>query len=171
MPVAVKLVTAAQMFKRNEAMLAKAIDGLSGEQWQVRPGGSGNSALWIVGHIAWARSRSLKLLGVDWSAPWMNQFERGSRDEAGLQRPSHVEIVAAFKDLSQRLSSALEAASDAALSAPAPEPSPSLDGTIGGMVSFLALHEAYHIGQIAYLRSLVGLEKGTETKDRKANQA
>lgn len=32
------------------------------------------------------------------------------------------------------------------------------DPTILGGVAFLAQHESYHVGQIAYLRRLVGLE-------------
>lgn len=69
MPVAPEFVTTAHIYKRNEAMLAKAVDGLSAGQWTCRPQESSNCALWILGHIVWARSRALKLLGVSWSAP------------------------------------------------------------------------------------------------------
>jgi uncharacterized damage-inducible protein DinB len=42
------------------------------------------------------------------------------------------------------------------MAAAAPSPSPSFDGTVGGMVSFLAMHETYHVGQAVYLRRLLG---------------
>jgi uncharacterized damage-inducible protein DinB len=45
------------------------------------------------------------------------------------------------------------------MAAPAPPPSPSFDGTIGGMVSFLAMHETYHVGQVVYLRRLLGHDR------------
>jgi uncharacterized damage-inducible protein DinB len=159
MPIATEFVTTAHIYKRNEAMLAKAIEGLTAEQWTCRPQDSGNSALWVVGHIVWARSRAFKLLGVSWTAPWLTYFERGSKPEDASQYPSSDEVLAAWKELSALMPSALEAASVDAMAAPAPPPSPSFDGTIGGMVSFLAMHETYHVGQVVYLRRLLGHDK------------
>jgi uncharacterized damage-inducible protein DinB len=156
MPIAPELVTASQIFKRNEALLAKSIEGLSAEQWTRRPQETSNSALWILGHIVWARSRALKLLGVEWTAPWLTHFERGSKPEDGSHYPSPDEVLAAWKELSASLPAALEAVPAEAMAAAAPHPSPSLDGTAGGMVSFLAMHETYHVGQAVYLRRLLG---------------
>jgi uncharacterized damage-inducible protein DinB len=158
MPVAPEFVTTAHIFKRNEAMLAKAIEGLSGEQWTCRPRESSNCALWILGHVVWARSRALKLLGVSWTAPWLTHFERGSKPEDAAQYPSCDEVLAAWKELSASLPPALEAATAEAMAAAAPPPSPSFDGTVGGMVSFLAMHETYHVGQVVYVRHLVGCD-------------
>jgi uncharacterized damage-inducible protein DinB len=43
------------------------------------------------------------------------------------------------------------------LSAPPPEKAPpSTDGTLGGVISFLAYHETYHVGQAAYLSRWLG---------------
>ncbi|MBV8207986.1 MAG: hypothetical protein JO041_14455 [Acidobacteria bacterium] len=39
-----------------------------------------------------------------------------------------------------------------ALRAPGPPNPPSLDGSIGGVADFLAFHEAYHMGQLMYVR-------------------
>jgi len=157
MPIAPAFVTTSQIFKRNEAFLAKGIEGLSAEQWTRRPQDESNSALWIVGHMVWARSMALKLLGVTWTAPWFTHFERGSKPEDASKYPSPDEVLAAWKELSASLPAALEAVSPETIAAAAPQPSPSLDGTIGGMVSFLAMHETYHVGQVAYLRRLLNL--------------
>jgi uncharacterized damage-inducible protein DinB len=159
MPIPTELVTAAQIYKRNEALLAKAIEGLTAEQWTARPRESSNSALWIVGHMVWARSRGLQLLGVSWTAPWLNHFERGAKPVDASKYPSPEEVLAAWKELSVSFPPALEAAPAATLAAAAPQPSPSFDGTIGGMVSFLAMHETYHVGQVVYLRRLLGHER------------
>ena len=150
MPIAAELVTASQIFRRNEALLAKAIEGLNTEQWSTRPGECSNSALWIVGHMVWARSRALKLLGTSWTAPWLQQFERGAKPTEAVKYPQADEILLAWEELSTIFPLALEAA---------PEPSPSFDGTIGGMVSFLAMHETYHVGQVVYVRRLLGHER------------
>ena len=154
-----EFVTTAHIYKRNEALLAKAIEGLTAEQWTRRPQDSCNCALWIVGHIAWARSRALKLLGVTWTAPWLTQFERGSKPEDASLYPSCDEVLAAWQELSASLPPALEAAPADAMATPAPPPSPSFDGTVGGMVSFLAMHETYHVGQIVYLRRFLGHDR------------
>jgi uncharacterized damage-inducible protein DinB len=159
MPTIPELVTAAQIYSRNESMLAKAIDSLTAEQWTRRPGECSNSALWILGHMVWARSRGLKLLGVTWEKPWLHHFERGSKPADPSQYPSSEEVLIAWQELSATLPPALEAVPAAAMAAAAPEPSPSFDGTVGGMVSFLAMHETYHVGQVVYLRRLLGHER------------
>ena len=41
------------------------------------------------------------------------------------------------------------------LSAKAPRDFPVPDKTIRGAINFLAYHEAYHVGQIAYIRKLL----------------
>ncbi len=33
---------------------------------------------------------------------------------------------------------------------------PSADGKLSGTVNFMALHETYHVGQVAYVRSFLG---------------
>jgi hypothetical protein len=151
-----EFVTTAHIFRRNESLLAKAIEGIGAEQWTLRPQELGNCALWIVGHIVWARSRALKLLGVEWTAPWLSQFERGSKCEDTSQYPSSADVLIAWEELCASLQPALEAAPAEAMATLAKPPSPSFDGTIGGMVSFLAMHETYHVGQVVYLRRLLG---------------
>jgi hypothetical protein len=159
MALAPEFITTAHIYKRNETMLAKALEGFAGEQWLCRPQDSSNSDLWILGHITWARSRALKLLGVSWTAPWLVYFERGSKPEDASHYPSCDEVLAAWKELCAALEPALETASREAMAAPAQTPSPSFDGTVGGLVSFLAMHESLHLGQIVYLRRLLGIDR------------
>ena len=157
---AAELTVASQMFKCNNRYIAKGIDGLSAEEWNARPCESSNSMLWVVGHLVWARTMVLKALGAPWAGwkanPWLASFKRGSSAEAIAEYPSHEVIVGAWRDVDAALDAALEEASEATLSASAGENSPSFDGTIGGLVNFLAHHEAYHAGQVAYLRCWLG---------------
>jgi len=159
MPMPPEFVTTAHIFRRNESLLAKAIEGIGAAQWTLRPQDQSNCALWILGHIVWARSRALKLLGVTWTAPWLNHFERGSTVGDASQYPSSEEVLIAWQELCASLPPALEAAPADAMAALAQQPSPSFDGTIGGMVSFLAMHETYHVGQVVYLRRLLGHDR------------
>lgn len=90
---------------------------------------------------------------------WLTHFERGSKPEDAAQYPSSDEVLAAWKELCASLPPALEAAPAEAMAAAAPPPSPSFDGTVGGMVSFLAMHETYHVGQAVYVRRLLGHDR------------
>jgi len=160
MIAATELTVASQMFKCNNGYIAKGIDGLNDEEWQARPNETSNSMLWIVGHIVWARTMALKALGAPWAAaeanPWLALFKRGSSPEAIAQYPAHEVVVGAWQDVDAALDVALEGTSEATLAASAGEKSPSFDGTIGGLINFLAHHEAYHAGQAAYLRRWLG---------------
>ena len=156
MPAATELCTAAFIFKRNQEMLSKAIVGLTVEQWSARPQDVCNSAIWLLGHIVWARSRALKLVGFTWAKPWLDLFARGSNPAEASQYPPVKEMLDAWQDLCSTFPATLEEIQHEVLAAPVQQPSPSFDGTVGGMVSFLAMHESYHVGQLVYLRRLVG---------------
>lgn len=158
MPIANEIATAAHKYRGNQALLAKSIEGLTVEEWQSRPNDTSNSMLWIVGHVVWARSMALKLLGSSWNRPWLPQFARGSKLDEPTEYPSPDEVVLGLKDAESCLTAAMEEASAEVLGAATPEKSPSFDGKVGGMVSFLAFHEAYHVGQAAYLRRWLGHE-------------
>jgi len=159
MPAATELNTAAFIFNRNQEMLAKAIAGLTAEQWTARPLGTCNSALWLLGHMVWARSRALKLLGFTWTKPWLDLFARGSKPAETQQYPAVEELLDGWQDLCTTFPATLEEIPQDVLSAPVQQPSPSFDGTVGGMVSFLAMHESYHVGQLVYVRRILGVDE------------
>ncbi len=157
MPVAPQIATAAAIFRQNDVYLPKSFGGTTADEWSRRPNESSNSLLWEVGHIIWARGSTLRVLGVEWSTPWLSEFARGKSATEVSQYPSPEELVAAWNEVSASLKSALESATVEALSAPRPEKGPpSLDGTVGGIIGFLAYHETYHVGQAAYVSRWLG---------------
>jgi uncharacterized damage-inducible protein DinB len=156
MAVPSQIVQAAGSYRFNAQLLDKSIDGLTAEEWQKRPGESSNAMIWVAGHIVWARSRVLGLLGKEWSKPWLASFERGSKPGDAAKDPSPEELVAAWQEVKAALSAALEEASEQALDAPGPEKIPSFDGKLSGTVAFMAWHEGYHVGQAAYLHRWLG---------------
>ena len=157
MPVPAQITSAAAMFRHNEVLLPKAYEGVTGEEWNRRPNETSNSLLWELGHITWARGCTLYILGVEWSTPWLNEFGRGKSAADDSKYPPVEELVAAWNECSAALTAALESASLELLSAPSPEKAPpSTDGTLGGVISFLAYHETYHVGQAAYISRWLG---------------
>ena len=65
-------------------------------------------------------------------------------------------MTLAWEEVSARLSAAVEEVSEDTLFAQSPERIPSANGKISGLVNFLANHETYHLGQVAYLRCWMG---------------
>lgn len=156
MPIAERISTAASTYRQNEGLLAKSFEGLSHEEWLRRPSEPSNPMLWIVGHIVWGRSRVLALLGEEWTRKWLPLFARGAMLGNDAQYPAPEEVVAGLDDVAARLATALEEAAPQKLTAPVGDKSPSYDGTLAGMITYLAFHETYHVGQTAYLRCWLG---------------
>ncbi len=156
MPATAEMTTAAYIYRGNTGWLKKSIDGMSDEEWKRRPSETTNPVIWIVGHIISTRSSGLKLMGVEWSRPWLELFKRGTEVADFDEYPSPEELRADWKDIDARYMAALEDMSAEALAAPMPNPSPSFDGSVGGMIAFLAFHETAHVGQLIYLSRWFG---------------
>jgi hypothetical protein len=151
-----RIAHAAQSYKQNATFLSQAVNGLSDDEWHLRPNDHSNHMLWIVGHVAWARTMLLARLNSPWTTPWMGLYARGKPCGSGPDCPSPKEVMDGWNESTPRLNAAMEAASDELLSTPVAQGPPTADGMLSGVVDFLALHETYHVGQLAYLRSWLG---------------
>ncbi len=159
MPVANQIVNAAASFHQNRSVFDKSVKGLTPEEWLRSPSDSSNHILWVAGHITWARSMALRFLGTPaWSRPWLTQFARGARRNSEAEYPTPDEVLSAFEEVTKSLDEGLNSAPEEMLEAPAPPNSPPGNGKISGVINFLAYHETYHVGQIAYLRCWLGHE-------------
>jgi hypothetical protein len=156
MPISSQIAIAAQDYQRNNALLKKGIDGLTAEEWRLRPNDSSNHMLWIVGHVVWTRSVLLNFLGTSWTRPWLSLFARGAKLDEAAAYPTPEEAMLAWQETSELLTAAMEGAPDEVLDKPSPQGIPSADRKVSGVVNFLAHHETYHIGQVAYLRCWLG---------------
>ena len=156
MPVAPQIANAAFTYNLNARLLNKSFAGLTPEEWLRRPNDSSNHLLWVVSHIIWARMRALHFLGTEYSKPWLDKFGRGAKLLDAAEYPKPEEVLLAWEEVSAQFTAALEAATDEALAKPSPEGIPSADAKISGLLVFLAAHEAYHVGQAAYLHAWLG---------------
>lgn len=157
MPLSPRLAVAASSFNLNSTFLKQTLDGLSEEDWRKRPCDHSNNLCWLVGHLAWARTMVLKRLGAEWTTPWMHLYARGTKCVDSADCPTRDELMNAWNETCARLGPAMEAASEELLDTPASQPGPpSADGKLSGTVNFMALHETYHVGQAAYVRSWLG---------------
>jgi len=145
----------AGIYKTNTGLFQRTLNGIPADRLLARPSDDCNHLLWIAGHVVVHRARVLKLLGQEWSAPWEQLFARGSKLVADDQYPGIDELNQVWDEVSGRLATSLDSASPEALAAPVLK-GMTLDGKISGQISFLALHESYHVGQMSYLRKWLG---------------
>ncbi len=150
------LTTVKGMLNVNAQLFDKVTTAVPAELWLSKPGDNSNHMTWVAGHVVVHRARISKLLGASWSAPWENLFVRGAKLEEDAQYPRPEEIQRAWKEVCEKLSASLANVSPETLSKTVASPSPSLDGTVGGLVAFLCFHETYHVGQLGFLKKMLG---------------
>ena len=151
-----ELTTTVSIFNANTQLFEKTVQGLSDEKWRAQPGPDSNPLFWIAGHVVVHRALVSRIVGMEWSAPWEKLFARGTKRLDAEAYPAPSEILTAWNEVSAKLSPAFDRMTPEFLSRPKLEGAMSLDGTVGGTVSVLSLHEAYHIGQMAYIRKWLG---------------
>ena len=156
MPVPAVIASAAQNYEFNSGFLVKLVSDLAPEEWLKRPDGKCNHIAWITGHILWTRKALLGRLGAEWSQPWLSLFGRGTKCENDAAYPSPDAMVGAWRDASGLINETLANASEEFLAQTYTKGPPSTDGKESGVVTFLAIHETYHIGPISYVRSMLG---------------
>lgn len=150
------ITPAAQQFALTAALVEKNLAGFSDAEARQSPAGDSNSMLWLVGHLANTRCRLLEMLGAGRAPRWPQFFSRGANPADRDQHPALDEVLNEWRDAAAALTKRLEEIGDAELSAQCPRDFPIADKTMRGAITFLAFHEGYHVGQMAYLRKLLG---------------
>jgi hypothetical protein len=138
-------------------LYTKALAGVGREAFVTRPSGSTNSLVWIAGHVLQSRVRLRRLVGEQIEMPWPEIFGPGGPLADTSRYPAAAELVGRWRDESDALARRLDVLDPADLAAPPGMRVPSHDGTLLGAVAFAAYHEAYHAGQMGYLRKWHGL--------------
>ena len=138
-------------------MVVRSFDGVSsGDCWR-RPESGGNPLGWLLGHMVVSRAQLLRALGRPYDHRLGHQFDRGSMLVDPSQSPAREILEAAWTETRPLMRDAFAALSDEAVMAAAPgRPRPGVQ-TVADLIAFSAFHESYHVGQMGYLRRLLGL--------------
>jgi uncharacterized damage-inducible protein DinB len=112
--------------------------------------------MWLLGHVVVHRGLVLKTLGSNWDSSWSALFKPGVERVDDAQYPSVEEMRQAWDEISQQLKAALREPSPDVLTKPTPQGMPSFDTKLSGTDAFLAFHDAYHTGQVSFLRKWLG---------------
>jgi len=146
---------AAQQFHAHQWMVIAACEGFDDISAR-KEAGQANCAAWVLAHMTNSRQNLLKMLG-DAVEPQFSElagFKMPHADPAKF--PKWDDLRGAWALTEAPLIEALTRATDATLAPPAPGPFPE-PNTVANAIAFLATHEAYHIGQLAFARRALGM--------------
>ena len=144
------------IYRANTDIISKAIADVKSEDWFRTPGDDSNHLMWLLGHVVVHRGLVLKTLGQQWNSSWTSLFTRGTERVADADYPPVEDMRAAWEQVSDQLRTALRESSAEILDRPVPDGSMSFDKKVSGTVAFLAFHDAYHTGQVSFLRKWLG---------------
>jgi uncharacterized damage-inducible protein DinB len=145
----------AAIFSINDTLVLRALDGLSHEEMWRAPTDHNNPMLWVAGHLVQTRATVLRQLGDSIDTGWGASFDRGASIGDADRYPARDEIERVMRDVSERLRSRLASVDDAFLTGPATIQVPGVT-TMAEELAFFALHDTYHVGQMAYIRRALG---------------
>ena len=122
-----------------------------------------NHLQWIAGHLTNSRYGIATGLGIKASFPYKEQYTDPTEPpphnrsiHASVKYPSLTEIKKSWNDLAAQFSEKISGLSDEQLASGIPFPVPT-GKTYRDLLSFIASHESYHIGQMSIIRKYLGL--------------
>jgi uncharacterized damage-inducible protein DinB len=146
----------ALIHRSTHRLLHRALEGITPEQAAApRPGT--NTILWIACHVVSVRAGFLRGLGGPAGPSWTKQFPRGGDPAAVTEWPSLEQLRATWDEVHAAYVERLEALTAAEVAAATKIPG--LDDTLMGALGLAALHDCYHVGQIAMARRSLGFDR------------
>lgn len=138
---------------------AKITDGFETADWERRPSDSGgNTAHWILGHLAMARRYVLRHLGAELAKEtWEDLFDIGAKPVSTEHYPRPAELLADLEATSARLLEIIPALDEARCNEDwGKDTFPDGSKSVLGGLYFFQFHESYHLGQLGLLRRIAG---------------
>ncbi len=143
----------ANILKMNTRLFLNALEGVTEEQAKERISGHNNPLTWLVAHTTWARYYICAMLGKPAAKnPYEGLFDNFKPFDATADYGTLAKAKEEWNKASALLEDALASATEEHLAAEGPLKNPVGDLSFGGSVTFLAQHESYEIGQIAFLK-------------------
>lgn len=146
-----------ELLRLNTLLFRNCLVGMTEETSRRRPTPTTNHAAYIAAHVTESRFFLLKILDAEQPSPMEPYIGSASSLDEVQKWPTLAETHAAWTHAGHALRDRLDAMTTADLDCPC---TPAFLGNgvsrLSGL-SFLAQHEAYHIGQLSLLRTYVGL--------------
>lgn len=148
-------ITIAQ-FELQSNWFLNELAGISDEQSNKQAADNLNPTKWVAGHILNTRMTLLSLLtGVASDQNFNKLFGKGSSNIIEPSFPSINEIKLKWGVISSELTECLKHISSEKLLSPPPFQTSIPNKTLHGLITYMASHESYHIGQLTILKRLI----------------
>jgi len=147
----------AAIFALNTDLVRNCVLNLDDRQVNRRLPGGGNSIAFLVAHLVDARHFLAGVLGAPLPNPIGSLLADVQSIEDVREMPPLEELLHAWDQVSAHLNNALGQVTATQLEATSPHGFPVPGNTIESAMAFLAQHDSYHLGQIAFLRRQLGL--------------
>lgn len=136
----------ALVFRTTHRLFHRALEGLTPDQVMERREGA-NPMMWIAAHMVAVRGGFTRALGGRADVPWAREFRRGGEVDAVTQWPTLEEVRARWDEVHPAFMDALETLTPERLAAKTEVPG--LSDDVLGVIGLAALHDSYHVGQLA----------------------
>lgn len=141
------------ILKMNTRLFLNALEGVTEEQAKERISGHNNPLNWLAAHTTWARYFTCAMLGKPAAKnPYDGLFDNFKPFDATADYGTLAKAKEEWNKASALLADALTSVTEEHLAAEGPLKNPVGDLSFGGTITFLAQHESYDIGQIAFLK-------------------
>jgi uncharacterized damage-inducible protein DinB len=144
------------IFKTNAVVMRMSLEGVSAQELWQQPTPHNNPMLWVFGHIVATRATMLGLLGESVDTGWGDLFTRGATLHESSRYPSRDDIERVHRSVVDRLKARFRSLTATDLAGPATGKQFPGAKTVADQLAFLAFHESYHVGQLAYIRKSIG---------------
>ena len=150
-------VDLARRYRFSTQFTQMAISDFLDSDWTFTPERGGNHATWMIAHLAFSRRTLARMLGADIAkADWEAKVVMGVASEPANNYPSPGEMLEDFQETGRILDNKLTEGSAEELNKSLEKPFPDGSETVLQAVGFMYMHESYHIGQLGYIRRLLG---------------
>ena len=142
----------AEIFALNADLATNCVEGLGQDEWHRRLSGRGNSMAFLLAHLVDARHFLLDVIDSPIENPLGELLADAKSIDEVDEMPPVDTIVEAWRSVSAHLMETLEALGQGDLDRVVAQGFPIAGGTALHALAFLAQHDSYHVGQMAFLR-------------------
>ena len=153
-----RMQAVAGILELNAALFRKALEGVDQASGERRPNDRTNSLAFIACHALDARFYLMRLAGHERTNPWQSLFDAATDISTMKEFPPLYEVMAEWDELHEATLECLAEMTPAELDAESQGRVPTDDRSILGGITFLAFHEAYHVGQMGLVRKYFGFD-------------
>lgn len=128
-----------------------------------------NHDAWLAGHLVSTRYGLANMIGLSAQEPFPDLFSQGKAIDPTTRYPELNDQIESWDKISPMIIERLGELDAETLDGPAPFESP-MGNTLISFIAFMCHHEAYHLGQMGFLRKYFGhtpLSYGDQRQVRK----